>query len=220
MSPDYSLAFFSGLVGGFGHCIGMCGPIVAAYTLGGQGEMRITPHLLYNAGRIITYTFIGALMGLGGSFVNTAGRLAGFQNGVAILAGLFMIVMGLGIAGLVPLGKKASFGQGLFTRLAGPVLEGGSELRFFPLGLLLGFLPCGLSWSIFAGAAATGDMVRGFLFTLSFGIATVPALLLFGIVVGWLSGRVRKLLYRLSGAVIVVMGVIFTLRGAASYARM
>ena len=220
MSPDYSLAFFSGFVGGFGHCIGMCGPIVAAYTLGGGEKVRLAPHLLYNAGRIITYTFIGALMGLGGSFVNAAGRMAGFQNAVAVVAGLFMIVMGLGIAGLAPFAAKSTAGQGLFTRIAGPLLEGGSEMRFFPLGLLLGFLPCGLSWSLFAGAAATGDMVRGFLFTLSFGLATVPALLLFGLVVGWLGGRVRTVLYRLSGAAIVVMGIIFTVRGIASYASL
>jgi len=220
MNPDYSLAFVSGLVGGFGHCIGMCGPIVAAFTLGGREKIRLAPHLLYNAGRIITYTFIGALMGLGGSFVNAAGRLAGFQNAVAVLAGLFMIVMGLGIAGLAPFATRGGKGGGLFMRIAGPVLEGGSELRFFPLGLLLGFLPCGLSWSIFAGAAATGDMLRGFLFTLSFGLATIPALLLFGLVVGWLGSRVRSVLYRASGAVIVVMGVIFVARGVASYANL
>jgi sulfite exporter TauE/SafE len=220
VTPDYPLAFLTGLAGGFGHCIGMCGPIVAAYTLGGRQGGGFVPHLLYNAGRIITYTFVGALMGLGGSFVNTAGRIAGFQNAVAIAAGLFMIVMGLGIAGLAPFARREGAGPGVFTRAAGSILEGGSPLRFFPLGLLLGFLPCGLSWSIFAGAAATGDMAAGFLFAFSFGIATVPALLLFGLVVGWLGNRVRAVLYRLSGAVVAVMGVVFVVRGIRSYVAM
>ena len=93
MASEYYLALTTGLFGGFGHCIGMCGPIVASYSL--KGPSAASPavaspwrtHFLYNAGRISTYALIGAVMGLTGSFVNVAGRLAGVQNIVALAAG-------------------------------------------------------------------------------------------------------------------------------------
>ena len=220
MSPDYGLAFATGLLGGFGHCIGMCGPIAAALALGGKGELAWTAHLLYNAGRVVTYTFIGALMGLAGSFLNTAGALAGAQNAVALLAGVVMVIMGLGIAGALPFAGKMEKGGSPLLKAAAPILESASALRYFPLGLLFGFLPCGLSLTIFIGAAATGDMLRGFLFTLSFGIATIPALLLFGLLMNLVSTRVRGLVYRLGGVVIIISGLIFIKRGLLSYAAM
>jgi sulfite exporter TauE/SafE len=220
VSPDYGLAFATGLLGAFGHCLGMCGPIVAAFALGGKGDLAWTAHLLYNAGRVVTYTFIGALMGLAGSFVNTAGALAGAQNAVALVAGTVMVVMGLGIAGALPYARRVEKSGSPLLKAAAPILESSSALRFFPLGLLLGFLPCGLSYTIFVGAAATGDMLRGFLFTLSFGMATIPALLLFGLLMNFVSARVRGVIYRLGGVAIVISGLIFIRRGLLSYAAM
>jgi sulfite exporter TauE/SafE len=220
VTSEYSLAFLTGLLGGFGHCLGMCGPLVAAFSLQGQGRPPLWPHLLYNGGRVVTYTFIGALMGLGGSFVNTAGRIAGLQNAVSVLAGLLMVAMGLSIMGVIRYPGRLDGKAGLFTRAAAPVLESDSPLKYFPLGLLLGFLPCGLSYSIFLGAAATGGLLRGFFLALSFGLATVPALFLFGLTVGYLSTRVRGALYRAGGATVVIMGLIFIQRGIASYASL
>ncbi len=220
MSTEYSLAFVTGLLGGFGHCIGMCGPLVAAFSLHDRGRLPVLPHLLYNAGRVITYTFIGAVMGLSGSFVNTAGRIAGLQGTVSLLAGTLMVLMGLGIAGLLPSPARLESKAGLFTRAAAPVMESASPLKYFPLGLLFGFLPCGLSYSIFLGAAATGGMPQGFLLCLLFGLATVPSLFLFGLAVGYLGARVRGLLYRAGGVAVIVMGLVFIRRGIASYASM
>lgn len=217
MTADYSLAFAAGLLGGFGHCIGMCGPVVAALALHGRGKVRIFPHLLYNAGRIVTYTFIGALMGLGGSFVDTAGRMAGLQNAVPIAAGIMMIYLGLGVAGLTRSPARTGKKAGPFMKAAATVMEGPSTLRYLPLGLMLGFLPCGLSYSIFVGAAASGGMIEGFLLSLSFGLATVPALLLFAMVVGYLGAGMRGILYRMGGAVVILMGFMYVWRGIAAY---
>jgi hypothetical protein len=106
MEPAYVLALSTGLLGGFGHCIGMCGPLVASYALSHRPESAqpfsrtLAPHLFYNAGRIATYAAIGAAMGLSGSFLNVAGSFAGVQNCVALLAGVFMIIMGLGTSGI------------------------------------------------------------------------------------------------------------------------
>ena len=86
MEAGYILALTTGILGGFGHCIGMCGPLVASYTLATQAHnaqswfSRVSPHVLYNLGRITTYAIIGGIMGVSGSFVNVAGRIAGIQN--------------------------------------------------------------------------------------------------------------------------------------------
>jgi len=88
---DLWLALGTGLLGSFGHCAGMCWPLVAAVSLaagpraGPAGTLGL--HLLYNAGRITTYGFAGLAMGILGSVVNVAGRAAGLQQAVAVLAG-------------------------------------------------------------------------------------------------------------------------------------
>jgi sulfite exporter TauE/SafE len=198
----------------------MCGPLIAAFALSGRGTLPWTTHLLYHAGRVTTYTFLGSLMGLGGSFVNVAGALTGFQNAVALLAGAAMVLMGLGIVLPLPFTGRLEKGTGPLLKAAAPVLESASPFRYFPLGLLFGFLPCGLSYSIFLGAAATGSMLRGFLFAFSFGMATVPALFLFGLLANLVGARLRGLIYRLGGAAIIAAGIFFISRGILSYAAM
>jgi sulfite exporter TauE/SafE len=222
VNTGYILAFFTGLLGGLGHCIGMCGPLVASYTLYGKDTFRRfpapLPHILYNAGRITTYVFIGALMGISGSFVNTAGKLTGTQNVVGILAGFFMVVMGLGITGAFKDIRLMERHNSLVLRMVKNIIEGDSLWRYYPLGLLLGFLPCGLSYSVFIGAAATGSMPSAMFFVLCFGLGTIPALLLFGLVMTYLSARIRGWIYRTSGVVVIITGIYFLVRGLISHA--
>ena len=217
MSTGYILAFTTGLLGGFGHCIGMCGPLVASYTLYEKDTFSrfsaLLPHLLYNAGRITTYVFIGALMGISGSFVNTAGKLSGIQNTAGILAGAFMIVMGLGITGVFKEIRIMEMHNSLILRMMKNVRESDSSWRYFPFGLLLGFLPCGLSYSVFIGAAATGSMPSAMFFVLCFGAGTIPPLLLFGLAMTYLSARIRGWIYRTSGVMVIITGVYFLARG-------
>jgi hypothetical protein len=153
-------------------------------------------------------------MGLAGSFVNVAGRMAGWQDVVAVLAGALMVAMGLSAA-LQSLWVKSAEG-----RLAGRVLSAVRKLagheapvRAYPLGLVLGFLPCGLSYSAFAAAAATGSPVAGMALALAFGAGTLPALLLAGAVVNALSFRVRGLVHRAGGVLVALLGILFVLRG-------
>jgi sulfite exporter TauE/SafE len=223
VSPTLLGALVTGLVGGFGHCAGMCGPLVAAVSLAsGPRPGRagaLAPHLLYNAGRVTTYTFAGMVMGLTGSFVNVAGRVAGLQDAVAIGAGALMVVLGLGAAGFFPAARRVE--ERLAGRLFGAVrgLAGGAGPgRAYPLGLLLGLLPCGLSWSVFVGAAATGSPVQGALFALSFGLGTAVALLLLGGATAWLSARSRGLLFRAGGIAVALLGLRFLLRGLGVHA--
>jgi hypothetical protein len=157
-----AMAFVTGLLGGFGHCIGMCGPLVGSFALatGALGPRHsLAGQLAYHGGRITTYALLGAVMGLTGSFVNVAGRLAGLQDVVAVLAGVLMILLGLGAAGVSgALKKLEARASARVVRIVRGLLSGGGPGRLYPTGLALGLLPCGLSWTMFLGAAATGSV--------------------------------------------------------------
>jgi sulfite exporter TauE/SafE len=230
LGPDYLLAFTTGVLGGLGHCTGMCGPLVASYTLAGASHGagsflgRLTPHLLYNLGRITTYALIGALMGLSGSFVNVAGGLAGLQNVVAVAAGVMMIFMGLSITG-IRVGTGWRGGTGWIEKHNLPVLllaqrvrASSSAFRYYPLGVVLGLLPCGLSYTVFIASAGTGKTASGMLTALFFGAGTLPALLFFGAVMSTLGAALRGRIYRAGGVAVIVMGVYFLLKGIRLYA--
>lgn len=222
MEAGYLVAFTTGLIGGFGHCIGMCGPIVTSYALHGPPSLfdRLLSNILYNAGRITTYMLIGALMGLTGSFVNLAGKLAGFQEIVAIIAGLFMILMGLHISGFIGKSAWLEGRSGIIFKAGAYILMEKSLWRYYPLGALFGFIPCGLSYSIFIASAGTGGFLSGMLVSLLFGIGTLPSLLLVGTVAAYMGVRLRGLLYKAAGGVIIIAGILFLVRGIKHYAEM
>jgi sulfite exporter TauE/SafE len=218
MDATLPIALATGFLGGFGHCVAMCGPLVGALGIsappGIPARRALAPQLAYHLGRISTYGLVGSLMGLFGSFVNVAGRLAGLQDVVAVLAGALMVVMGVGatVQSLWVKRAEGTVAGEIFSavrRLAGHE----APMRAYPLGLMLGFLPCGLSYSAFAASAATGSPARGMLLALAFGAGTLPALLLAGAVVAALSARARGLLHRLGGALVALLGLIFLLRG-------
>lgn len=216
METGFLVAFSTGLLGGFGHCIGMCGPIVASYALHNSSAKffsRVVSHILYNTGRITTYMFIGAVMGMTGSFVNVAGRLTGLQNVVAILAGLFMILMGLSISGLFGTTQWLESHNNLIMKAARGLSYEKSLWRYYPLGALFGFLPCGLSYTVFIAAAGTGDLFSGMLLMVFFGLGTFPSLFLFGISASLISSKLRGLLYRIAGFIIIGMGMYFLVKG-------
>jgi sulfite exporter TauE/SafE len=217
LSAAVAAALVSGLLGGFGHCVAMCGPLVGSLALAaGAGTRRsLAGQLAYHAGRVTTYAAVGAIMGLTGSFVNVAGRLAGVQQAVAIGAGVLMILLGLGTAGLSPaLRRLEARASGRVVSLVRGVLEGGGPGRLYPAGLALGLLPCGLSWTVFLGAAGTGSLAEGLLVALAFGVGTTPALLLVGAAGGALGRHARGALVRAGGVVVAAFGVLFLLRAA------
>lgn len=202
----------------------MCGPLVASYTLAASANHaqplvnRFSPHLLYNLGRITTYTLIGGIMGLSGSFVNVAGRMAGIQNIVAMTAGVIMIGMGLSITGIGGNTGWLEKHNLPVLRAAQKVLRSSSPFRYYPLGLLMGLLPCGLSYTVFIASAGTGGLIPGMLTSLLFGLGTLPAILLFGMVITFLSPTVRNRIYRTGGLFVIVMGLYFLYRGLQYYA--
>jgi sulfite exporter TauE/SafE len=154
-------------------------------------------------------------MGLTGSFVNVAGRLAGVQQVVAIAAGVLMVLLGVGAAGLsAGLKRLEARASGKVIALARGMMEGGGPSRLYPTGLALGLLPCGLSWTVFLGAAGTGSLPEGLLLALAFGVGTTPSLLLVGAAGTAVGLRARTALVRAGGALVALLGVLFLLRAA------
>jgi len=215
--PQVAASAAAGLLSSFSHCMGMCGPLVAAFGMSarpGQGAVKAAgAQLPYHLGRITTYGLLGAVMGATGAFVNVAGRLAGLSDAVAVAAGLLMVLLGLGAAGVsAALKRLEARASGRVLAVVRPLLAGGPG-RLYPLGLALGVLPCGVSWTIFLGAAASGGPVPGLLMALAFGLGTLPGLLLVGSASALLGQRTRGILYRAGGVLIAVMGALFALRG-------
>jgi len=210
-------ALASGLLVGFGHCAAMCGPLVGSLALAAAplGARRtLTGQLAYHAGRLTTYALVGGVMGATGAFLNVAGRLAGLQDAVAIAAGVLLIVVGLFTAGLsAGLRLLEARLSARLARLVRALLEGGGPGRLYPVGLALGLLPCGASWTAFLAAAGAGSLPGGLLLALAFGVGTLPALLLVGALATAAGARLRGALYRAGGLVVALLGVVFLLRG-------
>ncbi len=226
MSPTesvYPLLFASGLLGGFGHCTVMCGPVATAFSLSLREKPPFGPHLLYNLGRITTYSLIGGASGTAGSLLGIAAGLGPFQKCVAIGTGLSVVIMGLALGGWLPrlrLLPGINGTPGLLDRLARLARGSGGPGVFFPLGLILGLLPCGLVYAALLAAARAGmdagnpagGFLRGFLAMALFGIGTIPALLLVGKAASLLGARMKRSLYRASAALVVLAGVVFIAR--------
>ncbi len=222
MEEIYLLMFLTGLLGGISHCIGMCGPIVATFSLRTSRKVFF-PNLLYNIGRVSTYTMVGAIMGVTGSYISFFRNIEPIQKVIMILAGVLIIIFGLSIMGIFPLVKRIEEiinTSALLKRIAGYFQGDFTTGAFYPMGLVLGLLPCGLVYTAFIGASRVGmeapshveGLIRGGLFMLFFGLGTMPSLMLFGSIVRVLSGRMRTGLYRISGLIIVAMGILFLYR--------
>ena len=220
----YPVFLASGFTVGFGHCIGMCGPIAVSFSLSLKGKPVLAPHLLYNLGRVITYTVLGGIMGATGSFVQVAGSIAGIQKGTLLFAGGLIVLMGLAMGGWLPVGRV--FGDhanpdGRVSRGFRRLTAARSTLAYFPVGLLLGLLPCGPVYTALVAAAGAGaeaasttaGIARGMGLMLCFGIGTVPALMIVGRLtsLSWL--RSRRMVYRAGAALMIVTGIYFIIKG-------
>src|SRR5512144_1227771 len=98
----YPLLFASGLVGGIGHCAGMCGPLVAAFSFNRADGGAIRPHLLYHLGRVTTYSLAGGAAGFTGSFLDVAAVIAPYQRATLTGTGVLIALAGLALAGWLP----------------------------------------------------------------------------------------------------------------------
>ncbi len=200
------------------HCIGMCGGIASALTLGLPESDRASPArllarvLAYNLGRIMSYTLAGALAATVFSALPAVIPAAGHEL-LAVVAGAVLVLVGLHLAGWFPglrrieaLGARPWRWLQPFTHTLLPVR---SAPRALLLGTLWGWLPCGLVYSTLVWAAASADPLRGALYMLLFGLGTVPAIASAGMLVGAAGGFTRKaVLRRGAGLLLVAVGTI------------
>jgi len=199
-------------LGSFGHCVGMCGGIVIAYSSAkvdnkwGNGRKTLA-HFLYSLGRTSTYTLLGAIFGyLGGvsTFTNQA-------NGILlIVAGVAMILSGLSLVGVVkflnsydsPLTRSRWFGENFRS-----LLNNDSLYSLYVLGMLNGLLPCGFVYFFAITAASTASALWGAVVMMVFGLSTTPALFGLGFFVGLFQrGGLRSVMIRLAALAVIVYG--------------
>lgn len=216
---EYSLtaALLVGLLGG-GHCAGMCGPIVGAVTVTMPGNRpRLDLVLVYNLGRILTYTLAGALAGAIGASSYFLDHILPVQQLLYGLASLMLIVLGLYLAGIWH-GVTAIevIGRHLWRYLqplSGKLLPVRHLPQALGLGLVWGWLPCGLVYSVLVAAIATGDPLKGASLMLAFGLGTLPALMAMGMAAVRLKRWLQDLwVRRISGLTVLAFGVVGLVR--------
>ena len=200
-------------LGSFGHCVGMCGGIVIAYSStkiksDWTKKIQAIAHLLYSFGRVTTYTILGALFGLVGGVVTFDNLTSGI---FLIITGLMMVLVGLSLMGKIKFltilehsCSKSPLYQSTFKSLLGSQ----SLFSFYLLGMLNGLLPCGFVYVFAITAASTGSALWGAFVMLIFGLSTIPALFSLGFFVGlFKQSNMRDLFIKLASILVIAFGI-------------
>ena len=224
MEIDLIAIFVLGFLSSFSHCYGMCGGFVMAYSLKvaerkstGSRLQLIIPHLMYNSGRVLTYTFLGFWFGLlGGSFKHL---VHDYQSILFIFAGIFMTLMGLDLLGLFNISTPKSFpGFGRYRQLVGSLLNRANAKNIFLYGLILGFIPCGLVYIAGAKAVSAGNVLGGMATMLAFGLGTIPALFILGLSANLISARLRNKVFKIAAVFVILFGLFTVAKGVMKLA--
>ena len=197
-------------LGSFGHCIGMCGGIVLAYTstkidTSFTKTKQTISHLSYSFGRVTTYTTLGVLFGLLGQAIS----FSHITNGILLLiAGVFMLLTGLSLLGKIKFltaiehaTNKSNWYQKTFRQL----IHTKTLFSFYLLGMLNGLLPCGLVYFFAVTAASTASPLWGGIVMFVFGMSTIPALFSLGFFAGVLNlGSFRSNMMKIASLSIII----------------
>ncbi|MDD2350874.1 MAG: sulfite exporter TauE/SafE family protein [Synergistaceae bacterium] len=212
----YGMLFVIGLLTSV-HCIAMCGGInlsqCTAYALGAAHCGRYAsfrPSFLYNFGRVLSYTVIGGLVGALGSVVSFSGAGKGI---VAVVAGVFMVIMGLNMLDVSPWLKRVSLQIPAVLRVK--ISEQKSGKGPFYVGLLNGLMPCGPLQAMQIYALSTGDPVKGALSMMIFSLGTVPLMFGLGTISSVLTKKYRGRMMKTSAVLVVILGIFMFSNGMA-----
>ncbi len=216
-SLGYGMLFVVGLLTSV-HCVAMCGGIALSQSVSKiSAEKRtlekIIPGLQYNGGRILSYTIIGGLVGaLGGAF-NFSPLFKGIIAGAA---GLFMVMLGLKMLGVLPaLPNISRFMPSPVRALSGRVSSSLAKQGPFAVGVLNGIMPCGPLQTMQLYALGTGSMLSGALSMLIFSVGTVPLMLIFSVGAAFLPRKFIPVMLKTSAVLVMFLGVVTLSRGAA-----
>jgi sulfite exporter TauE/SafE len=222
--------FVIGFIGS-GHCLGMCGPLILAYSFhvkGDRGQAKLSGaspikkglshHLTFHFGRILSYGLFGALAAALFYLVGSSRFFINLRGGVTLLGGSLMILLGLVLLKIMPLPTSFSLlsvNSTSFLKRLPPVFIHSQRLGSrMALGIATGFLPCGLSWSMIVKAATTQNIEEGFLTMVAFGLGTLPVLFLAGFSASFLSLKTRVLGEKVAALSVIAMGLILIFKGA------
>ena len=224
-SSDLYSMFMLGLLS-TGHCIGMCGPLVFAFP---ASTGKFLPHVLYHSGRTTTYVVIGFFMGALGSGLAGIALIIGSDPGVwianikiglTLLAALFLILFGLSRLGVLPEPGWLSIATPEkipgYRKIVKSALFQKGDFEMFAVGLIMGFLPCGLSFAAFARALPTGGPLKGAVLVFAFALGTIPGLLLLGTGASGIVKRYRRLSDILAGLLMIFMAVKLSIKAFSS----
>jgi sulfite exporter TauE/SafE/plastocyanin domain-containing protein/copper chaperone CopZ len=207
-NASYAVLFVVGVLTSI-HCVGMCGGIMLSQSLSSESQNKfeaMKPAILYNLGRVVSYTILGGIVGAIGSVFSLSITA---KSVVQIAAGAFMIMMGFNMAGFSAFRK-------FNIKLPFSVCRAKNNSKTpFIVGLLNGFMPCGPLQTMQLFALGTGSAISGALSMFVFSIGTVPLMLTFGALSGLLSKGYTKRILKLSGILIIILGVIMGNRGLA-----
>lgn len=212
----FGILFVIGLITSI-HCVAMCGGINLSQSVSykfsdkeKQSKLaKLKPSLMYNAGRVISYTVLGGIVGALGSVVSFSGTAKGI---VSILAGVFMLIMGLNMLNIFPwLRHLTPHMPKVFAR---KFHSGGKHGPFF-VGLFNGLMPCGPLQAMQIYALGTGSPIKGALSMLVFSLGTVPLMFGFGAISSFLSSKFTHKMMKVSAALVMVLGILMLNRGFA-----
>lgn len=205
-------ALLFGLISSF-HCIGMCGAIAMMLPVDRSNQAKkVTQIITYHLGRITAYATIGFIFGLlGKGFF-----IAGIQQKTSIVIGVLMIVVII-----IPekIFAKYNFSKPVFRfiskvkQLLGSQFKKKSYQSLFTIGLLNGFLPCGMVYVALFGAIAMQSTSLGVLYMVLFGLGTIPLMSSVVYINSFLTVSVRNKIQKVIPFVVVLIGILFILRG-------
>lgn len=216
---DLIIILTTAFLGSMGHCIGMCGGIVIAYSSSkidsrSSWLKQTSSHLSYNFGRVATYTILGAIFGLLGQVIAFTPTTKGV---LFVLTGTLMILAGLSLLGNLKFLNSAEWSvskyawyQNGFRKL----IRSKSYSSFFLLGMLNGIIPCGLVYSFAIFAASTASPLWGAIVMATFGLATIPALFFLGTVTKFLQkGSLRSTMMKFAALLVIFYGLFTLFKG-------
>ncbi len=213
---EWWTAFMLGLVGSL-HCVGMCGPIAMALPYQSSYRWQVAGKMmLYQSGRILTYTLLGTVLGLFGMGI----FIAGIQTYVSVILGVLLVLVALFSWNMEAQILRLPFMQKLNSwvkQQLGLLLRKSGAKSLFMVGMLNGLLPCGLVYMAIIGALTTHNIVEGAVYMASFGLGTLPLMLATSVAgqfigISW-RNRVRKLV----PAVLLVIAFLLIMRGLNFY---
>ena len=215
----YGLLLVIGLLTSL-HCVAMCGginlsqcaPLPKTPAEGTGKRANFRPSILYNAGRVISYTVIGGIVGALGSVISFSGWAKGL---VALIAGIFMVIMGLNMLNIFPWLRRFNPRMPKFiARKINSEKQSGSRSPLY-IGLLNGLMPCGPLQAMQIFALSTGSPVKGALSMLFFSLGTVPLMFGLGALSSILSKKFRQRMVQISAMLVIILGILMFQNGAS-----